>query len=280
VIIWLASYPKSGNTLLRSILATYFFTKDGIFNFNDLYKIGQFPSLNFFEQAGIDISNKEEIFKNYIRAQKNLIQHNGRKINFLKTHSCFFTNENYSFSNKENTLGAIYIVRDPRNVVSSMKHHYQLTEKDSLERMLDKNLFIEKTNTHADIFLSSWNLNYLSWKKLNDKVMFIKYEDLIHKKKETLIKVFKFFETLGMKKSSLDLAKLEKVIESTEFIKMKKLEQNVEFTESVVDKKTGKKIPFFNLGPKNHWKNILKVETVEKLEKNFKKEMKELGYLL
>ena len=280
MIIWLASYPKSGNTLLRSILATYFFSNDGVFNFNDLYKIGQFPSLNFFEQAGVDTTNKEEILKNYIKAQKNLIQNSRSKINFLKTHSSFFTNQKFSFSNKENTLGAIYVVRDPRNVVTSMAHHYQLTEKDSLERILDNNLFIGKTNTHADIFLSSWNLNYLSWKKLRDRVLIIKYEDLIHKKKEILINVFNFFETLGMKKSSFDLAKLEKVIETTEFDKMKKLEQNVEFTESVVDKKTGKKIPFFNLGPKNHWKNILKVETVEKLEKNFKKEMKELGYLL
>ena len=280
MIIWLASYPKSGNTLLRSILATYFFSNDGVFNFNDLYKIGQFPSLNFFEQAGVDTTNKEEILKNYIKAQKNLIQNSRSKINFLKTHSSFFTNEKFSFSNKENTLGAIYVVRDPRNVVTSMAHHYQLTEKDSLERILDKNLFIAKTNTHADIFLSSWNLNYLSWKKLRDRVLIIKYEDLIHKKKDILIDVFNFFETLGMKKSSFDLAKLEKVIESTEFDKMKKLEQKVEFTESVVDKKTGKKIPFFNLGPKNHWKDILKVETVEKLEKNFKKEMQELGYLL
>ena len=280
MIIWLASYPKSGNTLLRSILATYFFSDDGIFNFNHLYKIGQFPSLNYFEQDGIDTSDKEEIFKNYIKAQKNLIQHSGKKINFLKTHSSFFTNEKYSFTNKENTLGAIYVVRDPRNIVTSIAHHYQLIEKDSLEFMLDKNLFLGKTDTHADIFLSSWNLNYLSWKKLKDRVMIIKYEDLIKKKKETLMNVFNFFETLGMKKSSFDSAKLDKVLESTEFEKMKKLEQKIEFTESVVDKKTGKNIPFFNLGPKNQWKNNLKAETVEKLEKNFKKEMQELRYLL
>ena len=280
MIIWLASYPKSGNTLLRSILATYFFSDDGVFNFNDLYKIGQFPSFNFFEQARIDISDKEEIFKNYIKAQKNLIQKSGSKINFLKTHSSFFSNEKYCFSNKETTLGAIYIVRDPRNVITSMAHHYQLSEKDALERMLDNNSFIGKTNTHADIFLSSWNINYLSWKKLKDRVLIIKYEDLIEKKKETLIDVFNFFETLGMKNSSFNLAKLEKVLETTEFEKMKKLEQKEDFTEAVVDKKTGKKIPFFNLGPKNQWKNNLKIETVEKLKKNFKKEMKELGYLL
>ena len=31
MIIWLASYPKSGNTLFRSILSAYFFSKDGRF---------------------------------------------------------------------------------------------------------------------------------------------------------------------------------------------------------------------------------------------------------
>ena len=280
MIIWLASYPKSGNTLLRSILATYFFSEDGVFNFNHLYKIGQFPSLNLFEQAGIDILNKEEILKNYNLAQKHLNQQNIKKINFLKTHSCFFSNENSSFSNKENTLGAIYIVRDPRNVVTSVAHHYQLSENEALDRMLDKNLFIGKTKTHADVFLSSWNLNYISWKKLKDRVLFVKYEDLINNKKETLIKVFKFFEKLGMKKTSFDIAKLDKVIETTEFEKMKKLEKKVEFTEAVIDKNTQKRRTFFNLGPKNKWENILGEETLKRIETAFKNEMQDLGYLL
>ena len=135
MIIWLASYPKSGNTLLRSILATYFFSDDGIFSFDHLYKIGQFPSIDFFKKAGVDISKREEIFKNYILAQKQLNQENNNKLKFFKTHSCFFSNENSSFSNLENTLGAIYIVRDPRNVVTSMAHHYQLTEKEALKRI-------------------------------------------------------------------------------------------------------------------------------------------------
>ena len=57
MIIWLASYPKSGNTLIRSILATYFFSNDGVFSFDHLYKIGQFPSLDLFSKAGVDISS-------------------------------------------------------------------------------------------------------------------------------------------------------------------------------------------------------------------------------
>ena len=44
MIIWLASYPKSGNTLLRSILIALFFTKDGVFNLDNAFKIRQFET--------------------------------------------------------------------------------------------------------------------------------------------------------------------------------------------------------------------------------------------
>ena len=74
MILWLASYPKSGNTLLRSLLASYFFTKDGIFDFELLKKITYFPSENFFKNSGINIKNDFEVIKNYISAQENFIQ--------------------------------------------------------------------------------------------------------------------------------------------------------------------------------------------------------------
>ena len=60
---------------------------------------------------------------------------------------------------------------------------------------------------------------------------------------------------------------------------MQNLEKEKGFSESWVDEKTGNKIPFFYLGPKNDWRNKLDTKTVEKLEKAFKSEMQELGYL-
>ena len=49
MIIWLASYPKSGNTFLRSLLASYFYSEDGDFEFEQLKKIEQFPVNENFE---------------------------------------------------------------------------------------------------------------------------------------------------------------------------------------------------------------------------------------
>ena len=78
----------------------------------------------------------------------------------------------------------------------------------------------------------------------------------------------------------LNLAsKIKNVIESTSFENMKNLEKNNGFIEARINKETQEKIPFFNLGPKNDWKKFLDLEIIKKIEKAFKKEMKELGYL-
>ena len=279
MIIWLASYPKSGNTLLRSILSSYFFSKDGEFKFENLYKISQFPLLNHFLSLGIDINNSKEVFKNFVNAQ-NIINQEKGKIKFFKTHSSLCKVFDYNFTNSQNTLGAIYIVRDPRNVVISLAHHYDLSINEATETMLDKNKFMEKTDKNFNVFIGSWNFSYNSWKNLKqeNKYLLIKYEDLINKKKTVLLKVFKFLSSLGMK-ADLDMIKLNKVIKSTEFEKMKIKEQNEIFTEAMIEKKTGKRKAFFNLGPKNDWRKYLDKENKVKIEKAFSKEMIELGYL-
>ena len=277
MILWLASYPKSGNTLLRSILATYFFSEDGIFNFKHLYKIGQFPSLIHFENLGIDTSDSDQIYSNIIKAQE-LINSSSKQLKFFKTHSALAKINNNNFTDLKNTLGAIYVIRDPRNVVTSFAHHYQIDSDEATICLLNEKFWNYKNEKVPKTFLSSWKQNYNSWKQLNDKTLFIKYEDLIKNKKTVLIRVFKFFESLGAK-LELDMVKLNKVIKSTEFEKMKDMEAKETFRESIVDKETGKKIPFFNLGPKNDWKKILSDENREKIEKAFKEEMLELGYL-
>jgi len=278
MIIWLASYPKSGNTLLRSILAAYFFSKEGEFKFDYLYKIEQFPSIHHFENLGINVSDEKIVFKNFIEAQK-FINKEKNKIKFLKTHSSLSRVNECNFTDLHNTFAAIYVVRDPRNVIKSYAHHYGLNLDDAANEMIDKTRWLVKTDKVFKTFLSSWSINYNSWKQLGDKVLFIKYEDLVNKKKTTLIKIFKFLDNLGTQNFRLDMVKLNKVIRSTEFEKMQKLEKKQDFKEGVVDKKTKKRKIFFKYGPQNNWRDSLNKENIEKIEKNFKKEMIELGYL-
>ena len=279
MIIWLASYPKSGNTLLRSILSTYFYSSDGNFKFEYLDKISQFPLTNHFMSLGVDVNNDEQVFKNFINAQ-NLINQETGKVKFLKTHSSLCKMYECNFTDFKNTLGAIYIVRDPRNVVSSFAHHYNLTIDEATETMLDNSRFMEKTVKNSKVFLGSWKFNYNSWKSIENKnnYMLIKYEDLIAKKKTVLLRIFKFLDLLGLR-SKLDMVKLNKVIKTTKFENMKSKEEQETFSEATIDLKTGKRRTFFNLGPENDWRKYLDKKNKDKIEDVFHLEMNELGYL-
>ena len=57
---------------------------------------------------------------------------NNNSICFIKTHSTLEAVNGNQFTDLKNSLGAIYIVRDPRNVVTSVAHHYQLSENEVL----------------------------------------------------------------------------------------------------------------------------------------------------
>ena len=279
MIIWLASYPKSGNTLLRSILSSYFYSNDGIFTFENLEKISQFPQTSHLMSIGVDVENEKEVFKNFINAQ-NLINQDKEKVKFFKTHSSLCKMYDSNFTDLKNTLGAIYIVRDPRNVVTSLAHHFNLSLEQAADVMIDKNKLMDKTTKNCKVFLGSWNFNYNSWKNLlnQNKYLLIKYEDLINKKKTVLLKIFKYLDSLGLK-LNLEMTKLNKAIKTTEFENMKKKEENETFYEAIIDSKTGKRKNFFNLGPKNNWRQLLDKKNKYKIEKNFEKEMSELGYL-
>ena len=279
MIVWIASYPKSGNTLLRAILSSYFYSSEGSFKFENLRNISQFPVKNHFIPLGIDVDNDEEVFKNFINAQ-NLINREKGKVKFFKTHSSLSKMHDCNFTDLKNTLGVIYMVRDPRNVVSSFAHHYNLSIDKATETMIDNTRFTEKTAKNSRVHLGSWEFNYNSWKKLGDqkKYILIKYEDMINKKKSTLLKIFKFLESLGMK-FTLDMVKLNKSIKSTDFQKMKMQEQKEDFDEALIDPNTGQRKVFFNLGPKNDWRRKLNKKNIDKIEKSFEKEMVELGYL-
>ncbi len=279
MIIWLASYPKSGNTLLRSILSSYFYSEDGIFNFKNLEKISQFPQTSHLMSIGVDVNNEEEVFKNFINAQ-NFINQEREKVKFFKTHSSLCKMYDSNFTDLKNTLGSIYIVRDPRNVVTSLAHHYGLSVDQATNVMIDKDRLMDKTAKNCRVFLGSWGFNYNSWKNLQNqkKYLLVKYEDLLNKKKTILLKIFKYLDSLGLK-SSLDMIKLNKVIKTTEFESMKKKEENETFYEAVIDTNTGKRKNFFNLGPQNNWRKLLDKKNVDKIEISFEKEMVELGYL-
>ena len=109
MIIWLASYPKSGNTLLRSMISAYFFTKDGNFSFKNLNNISQFPDFKLFENFGIKTSDQMEIVKNYINVQRQINIKDKNSIRFIKTHSALRSINGYEFTDFNNSFLDIFL---------------------------------------------------------------------------------------------------------------------------------------------------------------------------
>mgnify|MGYP001258581189 CR=1 FL=1 len=281
MIIWISSYPKSGNTWVRSLLSAYLYSENGIFNFEHLKKINQFPSKTYFKFFMNDFSDIKKVSEHWIAAQDRI--NINEDIKYFKTHSALCTLAGNSFTNKSNTKAAIYVVRDPRNVITSFAHHYSININEAYKRLTNKSFMIYSTKPGDDDYgtatiLGSWSAHYNSWKNIKfAPILIIKYEDLIFDTKKTFLNILNFLSKIVDIK--IDEKKVIDVIKSTSFDILAKKESQEGFIESVKSTKDNSTIKFFNLGEKNNWKEILDKKIEYKIRTEFSKDMKELNYI-
>ena len=260
MIIWIASYPKSGNTWVKSLLSSYLYSDNGIFNSNLSKKIQQFPDKNYFKYFIQDFSDTKKISDYWITAQDRINLFNENKTIFFKTHSALCTYKNNSFTNKNNTQAVIYVVRDPRNVITSISNYYSLSIDESYNFMIDKNKIISEAegggkNFGISTVLGSWALHYKSWEKIKfAPTLIVKYEDLIKNTKNSLIIIINFLKKFIDTK--IDDKKILNTINSCSFDNLAKMEKAGGFIEERFSNKSRKRIIFFNLGKKNNWKKL------------------------
>lgn len=253
MIIWLASYPKSGDELIKTLLSTYVFSQDGSYNPELLNNIKQFPDNELFKQLGVDINNEEAMYKNYISSQK--LYFDEKSIRFLKTHSCFVNRKDFQFTDKHNTLGVIYVVRDPRSILSSLTNDFKQSIKQSSEIILSHQYLGKDTSEHCLTYLGSWKYHYNSWKTFDrfNRYCLIKYENLIDDPEKVFLEILKFISRMGKVNFTVEKEKLKNTLKTCDLSKIKEFEK---IENSSLDK-----------------------EILGSLEKELQNEMKELNYL-
>ncbi len=278
--MWIASYPKSGNTWLRALLTSYFYSDDGNFDFKLLPKIYQFPAKKFFTEYEKQFNKITDTAEFWLDAQKKINLDGNFRI--FKTHNAYLDVNNFRFTDPNNTSGCIYVVRDPRNVITSIKNHYEHNYDEALNFMLNvKGLLHERENNQFVNFqfLSSWSNHYKSW--IDNKhfpIKIVKYEDLEKNTLQVLEEVITFINSIAKFKNVFNFEKASKCVESTNFDLLKKKEAESGFNEAPFGQKTKKKITFFNLGKKNSWKKLISKEMLDKMNGIFREDLKRLGY--
>ena len=247
MIIWLASYPKSGNTWLRSLLSSYYFSTNGEFNFELLKKIDQFPSVNYFKDDKDLYLKPEDTAEKWLDKQVEINKE--KKLLLFKTHNAMCKINGNRFTDPKHTLGGIYIVRDPRNVVTSLANHYEITIDEAYEFMKDrKRAIIEKKGNRYLGFtaLFSWDFHIDSWLNYrNFPILVIRYEDLQSETFQTLKKVISFIKDISKSKKNFDRSKAKETIKSCEFEKLKKMEEKKSFDEAAFKKDKSQRIKFY-----------------------------------
>lgn len=274
-IIWVTSYPKSGNTWMRYLLSNYFYNHNGVFDPKIIKHIDRLElpkNMMMFNDNGKISINK--ISQYWIPAQKKL---QNKEIKFIKNHSANLTLDNNNFTNEEQSLAIIQVVRDPRDIVVSGLNFWNIDNYDEMiEKICCDEFFTiyQKENPHKIEVIGTWKVNFLSWSGSLKSVpkIIIRYEDMIKNTEDQLFRVLKFLSNLMNFK--IDKKKILLSVKNSNFLKLSEAESKGEFTENV--QKRGK---FFREGKCGQYKEELNTNQIKKIENSFYKEMLFLGYI-
>jgi len=275
-IIWISSYPKSGNTWVRYLLANYFYNPSRIKNANIIDNIKKFNINDKFKK----ISNLEDIKKNpfhiskyWIPSQENLIKKNKSNF-FLKNHNSLIRIGENNFTKKEFCLATIYIVRDPRDVAVSFAHFSNLNYDKTIDKLLSEELFasVDRDNPWNIEIIGSYKFHYNSWKNGILKVpsIIIKYEDLINDTYGQLLRIISFL--CKILNFNINHEQLIFSVYNSSFETLKKFEKENKFKEK------GKSNRFFRKGKYNDWVYELNQSQISRIERTLSKEMDILSY--
>ncbi len=274
-ICWLASYPKSGNTWLRAFLANLFSgpkPAERPVPINELsrYCLADDFISDYARHAGRDaaeLSNADflrlrpAVQQGFAEASKDTV--------FVKTHNAAVQVEGVPLITPAATAGAIYIVRDPRDVAVSYAHHFQIPTARAVAQLCDPNNILPAGDGLMRRYLGSWSGHLHSWTRAPGlRLHVVRYEDMALSPYDTFAGIVRF---LGLPP---DPPRIERAIEFSSFDRLKKQETEAGFEDARPDGKS----PFFRAGKAGSWREVLGAEDLARILTAHGEAMAEFGY--
>lgn len=271
-IIWLASYPKSGNTWTRLFLANYIFNTSAPIPINEAHRFAMGDSMirTYNLAAGriidhTDLSLALELRDKVLRG----IVANNADVNFVKTHNARVAPQGVSLIPGRYTRASIYILRNPLDMVLSYSRHYSVSHEDAVLQICHEDNGTPPTEKSTAQYLSSWDNHVKTWTDHAPwKRILVRYEDLLDDPETFFAKIL---ELIGV---PLEEDRLLRAIRFSSFDELSKQEETQGFIE-----RPAKAEKFFRKGQKDQWKSELDPKLVDMICEKMGDTMKRFGYL-
>ncbi len=271
-IVWLASYPKSGNTWLRAFLANLIANRSDPVPLDRLshYCEDEARPEIFSELAGKPSDelalDEISILRPQVHAQI-AARSNGTR--FVKTHNMMGTFDYFPLQNMSVTAGAIHVVRNPMDVAISMTHHFGLSIDEAIERLGNENVATQNDELFVTQILGSWSSHTKGWADLAAiRTLTLRYEDLLQNPGKHFAKVARF---VGL---GNDRARIDRAVRHSAFKNLSSMEKKDGFKE-VSDKSQR----FFRNGRMSEWRDVLSREQIGQLVAQHREQMARFKYL-
>ncbi len=286
--IWLASYPKSGNTWMRLLLANVSAPAQQPIDINKMPTYGMASDRGNFDyvvliDSGLLVHDEIDCLRPRVYAALARGLEDGTKridaapVRFVKVHDAYTMNPAGEplLGGSQGADGAIVIVRDPRDVVPSLSNHSDISIDKAIEFINDENeTWCELTNRQHDQLrqkLSSWSGHVASWLDQKDvPIHLVRYEDLRRDAAGTLRQVLAFARVPATE------AEIRQAVAFSDFAELRRQEQEKGFREAPPRQGT----QFFRRGKTGSWRDELTREQVARIESRHGPIMYYLGYEL
>lgn len=270
-IIWLASYPKSGNTWVRAFLANLFADSDQPVEINVLDRfcssLTARARFDFVAGGSTTHHSPQDTLRLRDRVQRAICEGTSESV-FVKTHSRFGEQFGLPLIEPECTAGAVYIVRNPTDVVVSAASHYGVSLSDMAAHMADPNFRTAPSGKHVEEYIGSWSNNVASWTSIpHPKIRVLRYEDLHQNPMKSFSDLVAF---LGLAASSKQITR---AIQFSEFDAMAAQEKAAQFKE-----RSSSAPAFFRRGRPGGGDETLPADLVRSIKASHSEQMARFGY--